>query len=179
MDGAKPGHLPAAYTVNEATSTTAMSDAASAWNTGQTYVTFEVVTTTPDTTIRGYWNPYGTSLNDKCKGSIACVYGGGEYPELEHQQFWIEFPPRFPGDSDYKEWSNDIMEVGLRPYDFYYLPQVIMHEFGHTAGLGHTLVGDVMGPINHRDPLSGPTSYDLNGITNIYQNHTKQQEGTQ
>ena len=179
MDGAKPGHLPAAYTVNEATSTTAMSDAASAWNAGQTYVTFEVVTTTPDTTIRGYWNPYGTSLNDKCKGSIACVYGGGEYPELEHQQFWIEFPPRFPGDGDYKEWTNDIAEVRQMPDDFYYLPQVIMHEFGHTAGLGHTLVGDVMGPIYSRDPLSGPTSYDLNGITNIYQNHTRHQEGTQ
>ena len=118
-------------------------------------------------------------MNDKCKGSIACVYGGGEYPELEHQQFWIEFPPRFPGDGDYKEWTNDIAEVRQMPDDFYYLPQVIMHEFGHTAGLGHTLVGDVMGPIYSRDPLSGPTSYDLNGITNIYQNHTRHQEGTQ
>ena len=36
-----------------------------------------------------------------------------------------------------------------------------------------------MRPINRRDPLSGPTSYDLNGITNIYQNHTEHQEGTQ
>ena len=108
-----------------------------------------------------------------------CVYPGGEYPELRHQEFWIQFPPKYPGERDYREWTNDIGKVIQMPNDFYYLPQVIMHEFGHTAGLGHTLTGDLMGPINPNNPLSGPTSYDLNGITNIYQCHTEHQEGTE
>ena len=111
------------------------------------------------------------------KTIIACVYGGGTYPELGDQKFWIEYPPQFPGDA--KEWTNDPDEARRQPDDFYYLPQVIMHEFGHTAGLGHTPGGNVMGAIDSRNPIEAPTPYDVDGMRNNYESHTRHEDGVQ
>ncbi len=42
-------------------------------------------------------------------------------------------------------WTNDLGDGKVLP--FIYLPGVVMHEFGHTAGLGHNPVnGGVMYP---------------------------------
>ena len=179
IDGVRPVHLPVTYTPDETASSAAINGAALTWNGAQSYVTFDAVSTSPDTTIRGYWNPRGTNQDDKCTGSIACVYGGGTYPELGDQKFWIEYPPQFPGDASYKEWTNDPDEARRQPDDFYYLPQVIMHEFGHTAGLGHTPGGNVMGAIDSRNPIEAPTPYDVDGMRNNYESHTRHEDGVQ
>ena len=62
---------------------------------------------------------------------------------------------------------------------YYYLPQVIKHEFGHTAGLGHTHGSDVMGTVNPRNPIEAPTPYDVNGMRNNYESHTRHEDGPQ
>lgn len=36
------------------------------------------------------------------------------------------------------QWSSDADEDGVIDPDTHYLPEVMMHEFGHTAGLGHS-----------------------------------------
>ena len=108
IEGTRPGYLPVDYAPDEEAATQAINDAASTWNGDQLYVTFEPVTSSIDTTIRGYWNPGTPDDDGKCGGSIACKYKGSSvYSELAHQPFWIEFPPQFSGDSDYRRWTND------------------------------------------------------------------------
>lgn len=172
VSDAKLAHLPASYTPDEATLKKAINKAVSSWNKAQSYVVFEAISTSPDTTIRGYWNP-GTA-NDKCGGSIACVTTGtSKYPHLRHQPFWIEYPPQFPRDPAYKLWTNDSVMAKNNHRRYYYLPQVVMHEFGHIVGLGHSPGDDVMGAVDSTRPIVSPKSYDVDGVKNTYENHTK------
>lgn len=51
--------------------------------------------------------------------------------------------------------------------------QVLLHEFGHTAGLGHAPSGDVMGvKYNPRSPIQGLTDYDKAGMEEVIEAHT-------
>ena len=79
-------------------SETAIRNAADTWNmaqnTAQSQVTFEPADASPDVTVRGYWNPHPAI--DKCGGSVACIFGSGDYPGLGGLELWIEYPPQFP-----------------------------------------------------------------------------------
>ena len=57
------------------------------------------------------------------------------------------------------------------PEDYYHLPHIMMHEFGHTAGLGHPRSGvdAVMGSPVRGQPRTEPTEYDLEGIKHLYE----------
>ena len=160
--------------------------AAVVWNNTQVakhakvHASFSAVTGSPDTTIQGYWNPTGgTNLQNRCSGSVACTDpstgGSADYPHLMHQNFWVEFPPQYNRDPAPKQWTNIFKIAHKRPDLYYYLPHIMMHELGHIAGLGHANYGNIMGgvdPTNYK-PLIGPSSYDLDGMKHIYQNHVK------
>ncbi len=107
--GAYPGYMPLSQTKSAA----AINQAALSWNEidphelflhGQPApLTFNSVSASPDVTIQGYWNPVGAQSNDKCATSISCVTLGGLHPHLGHQELWIEYPPQFSGDANYKQ----------------------------------------------------------------------------
>ena len=169
MKGTKPAHLPTTYTPDEAALKKAVNEAVQAWNKAQSYVVFETVTSSADTTIRGYWNP-GTT-NDMCGGSIACVTAGtSKYPHLRRQPFWIEYPPQFPGDAHHKQWTTNLRDANNPMLNLYYLPKTIMHELGHTAGLGHSPsgVGIMSGAT-----FAAPQTYDVKGMRYTYEGHSK------
>lgn len=74
---------------------------------------------------------------------MACVYFVGTYPHIGNGQvFVIEDPPRWPKDDagTVRKWTTKIAVWQAAPEFNEYLPRVLMHEFGHTLGLGHTAV---------------------------------------
>ena len=140
------------------------------WQGRAVAVAFIKESASPDVTVKAYWN---NPDNDKCRNSIACTTNrSGAYPHLGEQQLWIEYPPQFPGDpapgeKNYPRWTDDLA-LAQNSSMFHHLPSVLMHEFGHTAGLGHASVGIMSGALH-----AAPQPYDVNGMHYNYENHTK------
>ena len=123
-----------------------------------------------DVVISGYWDP-GFDKEDDCEGSVACVFPAGTYPHLGNGQvFVIEDPPRWPRDDakPIRNWTTSFSEWNSNKDEFEYLPWVLMHEFGHTLGLGHSTDGDaIMGGARRTD--LGDT--DKKGLRATYAHH--------
>ncbi len=119
----------------------------------------------------------------KCGVSIACVIGTGSHPHTGNKQpLWIEDPPHWGNYEDAREWTTDFDESLDFPDDFQYLPAILMHEFGHTIGLGHgTTWKEIMnGRIRELEPCSyagsqrercGLSTNDKDGAKAIYEYH--------
>ncbi len=120
-----------------------------------------------DVIISGYWEP-GIGIKDQCGGSVACTYGAGTYPHLGNGQvFVIEDPPRWPGEGR-KEWTTSFTDAQNMGDKLEYLPWVLMHEFGHTLGLGHSPDGNaIMGGANQ----TGLGDTDIGGLKATYAHH--------
>ena len=183
----KPGHL-ADHEISPALlSLTNYADAAQAWNDVKAGVTVNQVSSAgrADVVIRGYWdaNP-ADGIDPECGRSIACTDPAGRYPHIGNQQtFWIEDPPHWGREASTREWTVDFKEWFDDPDVYQYLPSIIMHEFGHTIGLGHgTTWKDIMnGRTRELEPCSytgterercGLTTNDKKAAEAIYEHHT-------
>ena len=121
--------------------------------------------------IAGYWDPNpGRGIRGPCGDSVACTLRAGTYPHIgDGQEFWIEDPPHWGWEADSEEWTLDLILANNRPMKFECLPRVLMHEFGHTTGLGHNEETDyIMG----KAVQSTLTSNDINAADASYQDHT-------
>ena len=145
--------------------------AVDAWNdvTGGATFTEVLLTATPDVRVQGYITHLADS-DAPCGGSVACTSNITQnYPHLGRQRLHFEQPPVWimvDGEVQH-EWTNDVSRVGQAGMD--YMPAVMMHEFGHTAGLGHSAgPEDVMGHASNR---SGLSANDIRAMKEIYQSH--------
>ena len=119
-----------------------------------------------DVIISGYWDP-GTD-DDQCGGSVACTYPAGTYPHIgDGQPFLIEDPPRWDGGPQ-EVWTISLADWNGDRDLYEYLPYVLMHEFGHTLGLGEGADSDdIMGGARRRDLSDG----DAKGLRATYAHH--------
>lgn len=141
-----------------------------------------------DVVIRGYWDadPGGPRETDsgnnivlfvdpKCDTSIACTHPAGTYPHIGSPQlFWIEDPPHWGDEENAREWTSNFNHWLGAQRDYQYLPKTLMHEFGHTLGLGHSPSNDVMsgGVSICNNAFCGLTDADRRGAKAIYEHHT-------
>ena len=85
------------------------------------------------------------------------------------QTLYFEHPPVW-NESTRRQWTNNIT-TAMDP-GFEYMPAIMKHEFGHTAGLHHSpSTDDIMGPFIINDGTVVKTqlsSYDIAAMRVIY-----------
>lgn len=150
-----------------------------AWNNTNSGITFTNLqnSATADVVVEGYVTS-NRDTNDKCRGSVACTVNldpddtvNRNYPHLAGQKLYFERPPIWntvqPDMTvliNEQIWTN--LESLKNDSDYEYMPGIMAHEFGHTAGLGHSsIVTDVMWG---GDELS---LNDIEAMKSIYQHH--------
>ena len=86
---------------------------------------------------------------------------------------WVNETAYTEDDKWVKELCSDSDDItpppGVAYCAWYYLPSIIMHEFGHTFGINHHSTTGVMG-YPHSNAL--PNDSDLDQIKSIYSRHT-------
>lgn len=89
----------------------------------------------------------GFQINRSSGASVACTDPADDYPHIgSRQSFWIEDPPHWGHLPDDEEWTIQFSIAAKEEDSFEYLPWVLIHEFGHTIGLGHSAEsGTIMG----------------------------------
>ena len=152
-------------------------DAAGKWNDVKAGVTIERVHSNSgvDVIVMGYWEP--GKKDDICNGSVACFKHS--YPHIStEKRLLIEDPPLWREDYEdnppitSREWTTSLQEFINDRERFVYLPAILLHEFGHTFGLGHGVSAGIMAGHFDLDALS---SDDKEGAKAIYQDpHLKE-----
>ena len=86
------------------------------------------------------------SSSGGCGNGIACVSPGFWYPHKIETTLTIE-QPASTSNGRIITWTNMIEET---TFSMFYLPGVVMHEFGHTTGIGHNSNRQVGGVMVHK-----------------------------
>ena len=176
LSGSRPSYVPSTYQHERTMTEMAIPRAARSWNSA---VGWTILGTIPphlvlsavlDVTIKGAW--YGTECR---KDALGCTSPGeGTYPHIGSQTLWISYPPagRNPNTGQATQWTTSLRDVGRDSDQFYYLPTVVKHELGHTAGVGHAPSGHIMGPYVKDNPRVTFSDDDRHGIQEVTKSHT-------
>ena len=125
--------------------------------------------------IKGYWYNPNRGV-DECKPAprkpgdpYGCALPTGSYaPHISSMAVWIKYPPRGRNSRGVvTEWTNSVLKWSRNPTKFYYMPFVMLHELGHTFGLGHNFGDDnIMSEYYPTDefPVVNPTAEDELGV---------------
>ena len=154
----------------------AVNSSASAWNTTRSGVTFERRSHTgcPISDASGIVlvKPYTAPpdpMKDRCQGGIACVIPSDTniYPHLYTQELLIKRVP-----TSNAEWTETKISMNKVKSGELYIPMTMIHELGHTAGLGHSgLDGDIMDIGQADEAEDAPKANDISAMKSIYQHH--------
>ena len=155
----------------------AIREAAIAWNSASAGITFGKLVTPCDDlaseTGRVTVKPYTAGASDRCRGGVACALNDSEssdYPHLTTQEVLIKRVPQ-PGYT----WSSDADGDNMIGRNQIYLPMVMIHEFGHTAGLWHSAhADDLMTGLDIKEEviIGKPSSNDISAMKDINRDHT-------
>ena len=114
---------------------------ANAWNNSSANISFSrtPVANSYDVVVKGY------STIDRCDNAtaVACVNSDDRianpvYPHMDKQTLYFENPPRNPTTNyQWTKFPNRSGKTAPNGETYLYMPAFMMHEFGHTAGLGH------------------------------------------
>ena len=156
-------------------------EGADAWNSSSADISFSrtPVANTYDVIVQGY-STKTSGFDDKCgdADALACVDSDDRianhvYPHLDKQTLYFENPPQNTSGTKFL-WTNNRSRASTttRNNEFYlYMPAFMMHEFGHTAGLDHSLhVYDIMSHLVY-DRLRALTNNDKEAMKNLYNNN--------
>ena len=131
-------------------------------------------------TIRGYARTLDRDDDEGCTypRALGCVKNvNHDLPEqhITTQELWIPFPP-LPSSEGPSEWEMDYLLAATNRTLRHWITPIIMHELGHTAGLGHSAHG--MGTMSPAyDPLNevpypSPSAEDRYGMERVLSTHT-------
>ena len=137
---------------------TEIDDGAAEWNRRTSRTVFqklvlssppEILSAVIDVHIKGYWYEIAGHCGPPPQPNwvvLGCTTSGvGTYPHVGLEQpLWLKFPPGgmtvdSTGNIVVTEWTTSLSDA--RKPEFYYLPQIVKHELGHSAGLGHLFIG--------------------------------------
>ena len=119
---------------------------------------------TADVVVYGY--------SDPCDGGHACTTGpsSGSYPHLGQQELRFAYPLSSV-QQDHKRWTDDFFTAKNGPSFYTYLPMVMAHEFGHTAGLGHAVGHQEVMAAGYSPDLSHLSPLEQQALQKLYNNH--------
>ena len=156
----------------------AIREGAVAWNSANTSISFgklaqngcTLKSTAGRLTVK--LHPTSSTAQDQCDGGIACLKRhSSNYPHMDAALF-ILIKKTIPRGYS---WASDADGNNMIEGDEIYLPMVMIHEFGHAAGLGHSanssdlMVGTISG--NNGVIIKQPASGDIKAMKSIYKSH--------
>ena len=127
-----------------------------------------------DVTVKTFWR-----TNSPCghEEDIACFESfSGTYPHLDPATIWIRLPPGTPEITTagaVTKWTNDPKKINhfSDPDEYFYLPWVMAHEFGHSLGALHLPEGNLMGPYGVRTTGAPISSVEEDAMEELVENH--------